>query len=181
MTGINDNHTTKKTHEAHEAYIANRKEAGRVIDMETCEIGCWHTYYFDPYRICPDNDDPPDSDLMEQWGRYHIAKCWFVRSEESGGWIVEDDLPPEKQQAMYDRIARERRLLRAARAAHPMLKAVSWEWIGDDEAPSSDAMIKWFKVSYPAQAREVEGRAQDQGGDRRIVLWPNDDDGEMPF
>lgn len=36
---------------------------------------------------------------------------------------------------------------------------------------AGNAMIKWFKVSYPAQAREVEGRAQDQGGDRRIVLW----------
>ena len=36
-------------------------------------------------------------------------------------------------------------------------------------------MIKWFKVSYPAQAREVEGRAQDQGGDRRTVLWPDEE------
>ena len=32
-----------KTREAHDAYIANRREAGRVIDIETCEIACWYT------------------------------------------------------------------------------------------------------------------------------------------
>ena len=37
---------------------------------------------------------------MQQWGR--CRKCWFVRSEESDGWIVEDDLPDEKRQAMHD-------------------------------------------------------------------------------
>jgi hypothetical protein len=113
-------------------------------------------------------------------GTHYISKCWFVHSAESDGWILADDLPPEKQRAMHDRIAREARLLRAACAANPMWKAVDiyWKWIGDDEAPSSDAMIKWFKVSCPAQAREVEGRAQNQGGDWRIVLWPND---ELPF
>ena len=32
-----------KTPEAHEAYVANRREAGRVIDIETCEIACCRT------------------------------------------------------------------------------------------------------------------------------------------
>ena len=42
-----------RTREAHDAYVANRKEAGRVIDIETCEIAWWPTYYFDPYRTYP--------------------------------------------------------------------------------------------------------------------------------
>ena len=48
---------------------------------------------------------------------------------------------------LHDRIAREARLLKAACAAHPLWKAdyMYWNWIGDDEAPSQDAMIKWFK------------------------------------
>ena len=117
---------------------------------------------------------------MEQWGGpYYIAKCWFVRSEESGGWIVENDLPPEKREAMHDRIAREVRLLKAARAAHPMWKAVNWEWIGDDKAPSSAAMIKWFKVNHPTQASEVEREIG--AGIKAKREWEHADDIELPF
>lgn len=47
-----------KTREAHDAYVANRKEAGRVIDIETCEMACWRTNYFDPHLTEP-WDDPP--------------------------------------------------------------------------------------------------------------------------
>ena len=42
-----------KTREAHYAYMANRKEAGRVIDIETCEMASWHLNYFDPYATFP--------------------------------------------------------------------------------------------------------------------------------
>ena len=37
---MTDNTMTNNTRtlEAHEAYVANRKEAGRVIDIETCEV-----------------------------------------------------------------------------------------------------------------------------------------------
>jgi hypothetical protein len=161
-----------KTREAHDAYVANRKEAGRVIDIETCEITIFYCNYFNPYGTFPFDDDYPPDDPLEQC-KYDSSECLFVRSAESGGWIEEPDLPDEKARALRDRIEREDRLLKAACAAHPLWKAdkMYWKWIGDDEAPSHDAMIKWFKVSYPAQAREVEGRAKDQGGDRRIVLW----------
>ena len=150
-----------------------------MIDIETCEIAMFYCNYFDPYGTYPFDDDPPD-DLSEQC-RDDRSKCLFVCSEESGGWIEKYDLTDEKARALHDRIAREERLLKAACAAHPMWKAddMYWKWIGDDEAPSSDAMIKWFKVSYPAQAREVEGRVQDQGGDRRIVVFS--DYVEPPF
>ena len=108
-------------------------------------------------------------DVSEQC-RDDVAKCWFVRSEESDGWIVRDDLPEEKRQAMQRRIEREprerkRKLWEAARAAHPMYEVVThadWffpdeiKWKGDGEEPSRDALIEWFKVNHPAQASKVE-------------------------
>ena len=123
MTGINDNHTTKKTHEAHDAYVTNRREAGRVIDIETCEIACWYTFSFDPYETYPWDDDPPD-DVSEQC-RTHLEKCCWVRSEESDGWIVEHDLPPEKQQALPRQYKRTLNLWYAARALHPLYEVVT--------------------------------------------------------
>jgi len=166
-----------KTREAHDAYVANRKEAGRVIDIETCEIVCMHANYFDPYGTYPFDDDPPD-DLSEQC-RDHFVKCWFVRSEESDGWIFELDLPPEKQQAIDDpeRIPRrrKRKLWEAARAAHPMYEI---KWKGDGEEPSRDALIEWFKVNHPVKARELEIRA-DQREAQREQAQANDI--ELPF
>ena len=36
---------------------------------------------------------------------------------------------------------------------------VGWiKWKGDGEEPSQDAMIEWFKVNHPAQAREAESK-----------------------
>ena len=68
---------TTKTREAHDAYLANREEAGRVIDIETCEIRCFWVDYFDPYGTAPFDEDMPTDG----------SNCWFVRSAESGGWI----------------------------------------------------------------------------------------------
>jgi hypothetical protein len=78
-------------------WLASRKNAGRLIDIDTCEIGCWYAYDADPYGLTPDL-----SDEMKQ-----IGKNRFVRSAESHGWVCEDDLPLEKVKAMYDRIERE--------------------------------------------------------------------------
>ena len=42
-----------------DAWLASRKEAGRIIDIETCELGRWHAYDCDPYGARPDlpNDE----------------------------------------------------------------------------------------------------------------------------
>ena len=53
MTAANDNPTTKKTLEAHDAYRANRKEAGRVIDIETCEYTCLYARLLRPLLYLP--------------------------------------------------------------------------------------------------------------------------------
>jgi hypothetical protein len=151
------NNTKSEAHEAHEAYVANRREAGRVIDIETCEIIVFYCNYFDPYESYPFDDDPPDHG--SQKCRDDWSPWYFVRSEESGGWICELDLPPEKRQAIDDpeRIPRrrKRKLWEAARAAHPMYEI---KWKGDGEEPSRDALIEWFKVNHPARAREVRAR-----------------------
>jgi hypothetical protein len=81
-------------------WLASREEAGRKIDIETCEIGCWYTCLADPYGLHP---DVPEE--FQQIGRMH-----FVRSAESHGWISRRDLPPAKRKAMDDRIERERKV-----------------------------------------------------------------------
>jgi hypothetical protein len=130
MTGINDSYTTKTTREAHQAYVANRKEAGRVIDIETCKYTMRHANYFDPYHTYPWDDDPPDDYISKQC-RDYISECWFVRSDTSDGWIELHDLPEEKQQALSRRVEREGKprecrlkLWEAACAAHPMYELV---------------------------------------------------------
>jgi hypothetical protein len=142
------------TREQFDAWLASRKEAGRVIDIETCELGWWGCCLNDPYEARP---DAPNKEYWE-WGRNS-----YVRSAESRGWICEDDLPPEKYSAMRGRLARSHRLFAAACAMHPLWECAGgphlncyWNWKGDGEAPSQDEMIEWFKVNYPAQARECE-------------------------
>ena len=49
-----------RTREAHDAYVANRKEAGRVIDIETCEMADALRQLLRSLRDLPLDDDPPD-------------------------------------------------------------------------------------------------------------------------
>jgi hypothetical protein len=81
-------------------WIASRAEAGRSIDIETCELDRWKAYDADPYKFLDRKGE-----LREQMKQ--VGTNRFVRSPESRGWISEDDLPPDKHKAMYDRIRRE--------------------------------------------------------------------------
>jgi hypothetical protein len=90
-----------------EAWIATREDAGRAIDIETCELGRWHALDVDPYGIREARGEEP----YEQIG----TNRW-VRSPASNGWIWEGNLPTEKARAMYDRIRREYALWEAAQA-----------------------------------------------------------------
>jgi hypothetical protein len=85
------------TPEEMQEWVASRKEAGRQIDIATCELGRWYAYDADPYGADPDLPEE-----MQQVGTNR-----FVRSPESRGWVCEDDLPLDKVEAMYDRIHRE--------------------------------------------------------------------------
>ncbi|MGC1860306.1 MAG: hypothetical protein WA733_04075 [Methylocystis sp.] len=85
-------------------WVSSRKEAGRVIDIETCELGHWKAYDADPYGARPDLPEE-----MRQVGTNR-----FVRSPESRGWVCEDDLPAASFEAMYQRIHREARSRRAS-------------------------------------------------------------------
>jgi hypothetical protein len=82
-----------------EQWVATREEAGRDIDIETCEIRTWYILDEDPYGIEKARGKEPYP---------QIGKSGFVRSPESRGWVWEADLGPEKYDAMYDRIHRER-------------------------------------------------------------------------
>ena|SRR5258708_39680490 len=54
-------------------------------------------------------------------------------------------------------------LLLAAEAAHPLCKMNDdaqgrVSWIGDGDMPTESAMIDWFQMHYPTEAREIEAR-----------------------
>ena len=83
-------------------WLASREEAGRMIDIETCEMGFWYANANgDPYEI---------RDMLGE--EAHLEKGYsdkfnWVRSAESRGWVNEGDLPLDKSKAMYARIRRE--------------------------------------------------------------------------
>ena len=138
------------TREQFDAWLVSRKEAGRGIDIETCELGRWKAYDCDVYGA---RELPRE---MQQVGTNR-----YVRSPTSNGWINEEDLPVWKYCAMYDRIQRRRRLWEAACAAHPQWEAAGYHnylWEGDGEEPSPDELIEWFKVNHPVQASEAESK-----------------------
>ena len=55
------------TREQFEARLAGRKEAGRVIDIETCELGRWYVWMGDPYDAY---DVPPEMQVAEPTATY---------------------------------------------------------------------------------------------------------------
>jgi hypothetical protein len=97
------------------AWLASREEAGRAIDIETCERGGWKACDDDPYGI----REMLGEQVYPQFGTNH-----FVRSPESRGWVWEGDLPHEKGCALYKRIEHQRAALTSNQAEG-----------GDDEAP----------------------------------------------
>jgi hypothetical protein len=57
-----------------EEFLANRKAAGHVINVETCDIWDEYRQILDPYEVDP---PPPEG--------YCIGRVIFVRSAESDG------------------------------------------------------------------------------------------------
>jgi hypothetical protein len=51
-------------------------------------------------------------------------------------------------------------LMAAAHAAHPLFESFDrgWTWKGEGDGPSPDAVLDWFQLNHPTQAREIERR-----------------------
>jgi hypothetical protein len=75
-------------------YYANRIAAGRLIDVETCEIAKLTVDLADPYGMDP--ADPAEC----------IGRLLFVASAESEGWVLVEDLPEDNRRALHARIER---------------------------------------------------------------------------
>jgi hypothetical protein len=86
-----------KTIEEIERWVSTRKEAGRQIDIQTCDIVARWTYEADPYGLLMAKGEL--SEPMQQMGRTR-----FVMSPDSDGWINEEDLPVEKVKELYARL-----------------------------------------------------------------------------
>ena len=86
-----------KTDDELKQWLAERKEAGKAIDVATCEITWTYGQILDPYgvlRLTPEENC--------------VGRCVFVRSPESDVWVSLCDLPKESAIALHQRIARER-------------------------------------------------------------------------
>ncbi len=75
------------------AFLAGRKEAGKLIDPENCEIFWTYAETFDAYGLFV---VPPD---MQQVGREY-----FARSLPDGEWVEYSDIPRETVAAIQRRI-----------------------------------------------------------------------------
>jgi hypothetical protein len=91
----------KRSHADGIAWLASRKEAGRKVDVETCEVVCWVADYAHPYGI-----REVDGVLQPAENEY-TDKYNFVRSPETDGWVCEGDLPQDKAIALMQRIERD--------------------------------------------------------------------------
>src|SRR5262249_41387439 len=83
-------------------WLASRKEAGRLIDVETCETGGWYVNELDEYGIREQLGELPEELIGASINRWS-----FVRSAESNGWVSIADLPKEKARALHERANRE--------------------------------------------------------------------------
>jgi hypothetical protein len=84
-------------------WVASRKEAGRNIDIHTCEIHWQYVQVLDPYDLRAASGDPL---VMPGMPEDQIGCDCFVCGPDSDGWIFEGDLPAEKLEALHERIKR---------------------------------------------------------------------------
>lgn len=78
-----------------EEWRATRKTEGNFIDPATADITSIMAPSLDPYHI---------GTIPEKF--VQIGREYFARSPERGVWVWFGDLPDEKQNALWDRIAR---------------------------------------------------------------------------
>jgi hypothetical protein len=69
------------------------------------------------------------------------------------------------QAAMHTRQYRINEALgEGAHQAHPQFKQTPdhvWHWTGDGDMPSENAMIDWFQMTHPAEARQIEAEIEE--------------------
>ena len=80
---MTDQEKMPMTDEEVQQFLADRKEVGKTIDVENCEVFLCYGPTMDPYGV--------HTLLPEE---EQIQRHYFVRSPQSGGWVHERDLPP---------------------------------------------------------------------------------------
>jgi len=77
-------------------WLAERKEAGKAIDVATCEITWTYGQILDPDGV---REVVPEE--------YQVGRLVFVRSPESGGWVSLYNRPTESAIPLHQRIDRQ--------------------------------------------------------------------------
>jgi hypothetical protein len=167
-----------------EQFRADRKAAGRAIDVATCEIDWFEGYPGDPYGI---GENPiTDADQEGDGFLYQVKllkghEC-FVRSPESGGHVWTYDLPKKKRRALRDRIAVEDALYSAARQTRAFIDVKTMvverfrrmfpERAREIEAAVCEEVIERFKQIFPERAREIEAAVREEVIERFRWMFP---------
>jgi hypothetical protein len=73
---MTDQEMQEMTKEEVQRFLADRKEAGKKIDLENCEVFGGHGNWFDPYNV-------------RESSEFSYGKHLFVRSPKSDGWVHE--------------------------------------------------------------------------------------------
>jgi hypothetical protein len=81
-----------------EAFLANRKEAGKAIDLENCEVFTSCVNILDPYGLFH---------VPEEWT--NIGDVEFVRNRPDGVWVSRYELPEEIRKAVDEKKVRAAR------------------------------------------------------------------------
>lgn len=92
------------------AFIAERREAGKLIDVQNCMIAEWSVEALDPYGLLDVGD----------WSC--IGRTSFVRGLPDGDWVLFEDLPEATRKAFYE--ARREHHQRDVEAAKPRAAAI---------------------------------------------------------
>jgi hypothetical protein len=139
------------TLEQFEQWYASRKEAGRAIDIETCEVEHWFILDVDPYGIQEARGKEPYT---------QVGKGLWVRSPESRGWIFADDLPSEKFRALFRRLNRDGE---AYKVVKKKFAEAATFWFPDETHFDTDIKSSW-------DAYNIIGRAVREFAAGRGVL-----------
>jgi hypothetical protein len=133
------------------SYIAARKEAGRLINIESAELKGWWCFEGDPYGL-------------HSWSSGEVSPHYFVRDAESRGWVWQNGLPEDKRAAVQARIDEHNRRVEAfyadRRAAGRLIDTETcqgfWHWC-DDTDPYGIDLASYGEIGRNSFVRNKKG------------------------
>ena len=131
----------------HDEYVAAEAAHGYEIDAEIAEVQARYRRHQREYEEA--------LHILEGLGKkISISEAVEIKAAQG------DPIALRWQKAMGSKSYRLLEALgEAAHRAHPHFEQTPdhvWHWTGDGDMPSEDAMIDWFQMTHPTEARRIE-------------------------